>query len=464
MPQSRRMMSINSWLIDLSISVIRFPMALTESCSQLSSPLSQKSEALCFVRNLDAFALCSIGSWRPYVYIRSHGRASSSSIIQQALHYRPFLFHISNSQLCCRTYYCATHLLPIGLFTLKNNFPFIPALFSFIAIVVGMYSKSFIAGASLLAAVSAGPLPQEVATKLAEQEGAPTHFPILSRPWDQGGNPPIPSSVAPTQPTGTGSGPTGTAPASTGIPPSGGDTTSVNVKGSVNGPLAVSKINDNDGKASGTDAYTMYSGDGSTDAGWPAHSDWVSFDKMFTANQELMKSSCSQFSVPENSDEEISDIRSAIDSVALASKVDHRFILAIIMQESKGCVRVHTTNYGVRNPGLMQDHDGRSTCNDDKTKRVQTPCPKSQISGMIAEGTGGTAGGPGLAQLIDSVGGSDTSTFYKAARAYNSGFVDASGDLGKGIATHCYASDVANRLKGWVQAPTGCTLDGSSSG
>ncbi len=71
---------------------------------------------------------------------------------------------------------------------------------------------------------------------------------------------------------------------------------------------------------------------------------------------------------------------------------------------------------------------------------------------MISEGTGGTAGG------------SDASTFYKAARAYNSGSVDASGDLEKGIGTHCYATDVANRLVGWVQAPTGCTLDGSKSG
>ena len=41
------------------------------------------------------------------------------------------------------------------------------------------------------------------------------------------------------------------------------------------------------------------------------------------------------------------------------------------------------------------------------------------------------------------------------------GSVDPSGDLGKGISTHCYASDIANRLTGWVMAPHDCYLDGA---
>lgn len=53
---------------------------------------------------------------------------------------------------------------------------------------------------------------------------------------------------------------------------------------------------------------------------------------------------------------------------------------------------------------------------------------------------------------------------YRAARIYNSGRVDPSGDLGKGIATHCYASDVANRLTGWVHAKSTCTLDEENLG
>jgi hypothetical protein len=42
---------------------------------------------------------------------------------------------------------------------------------------------------------------------------------------------------------------------------------------------------------------------------------------------------------------------------------------------------------------------------------------------------------------------------------YNSGEIDESGDLGKGSATHCYASDMANRLVGWTDSEHGCTLD-----
>ena len=78
---------------------------------------------------------------------------------------------------------------------------------------------------------------------------------------------------------------------------------------------------------------------------------------------------------------------------------------------------------------------------------------------MIQEGTGGTTWGDGLAQCLNSAGRSDVSAFYMAARQYNSGSVHKSGDLGKGIATHCYASDIANRLTGWVTYPRNCTLD-----
>ena len=50
----------------------------------------------------------------------------------------------------------------------------------------------------------------------------------------------------------------------------------------------------------------------------------------------------------------------------------------------------------------------------------------------------------------------DVSRYYRAARVYNSGSVDPSGDLGQGVATHCYASDVANRLRGWSLGTHGC--------
>ena len=53
-----------------------------------------------------------------------------------------------------------------------------------------------------------------------------------------------------------------------------------------------------------------------------------------------MKISCANWGVPYDSDQEIDDIKKAINQVAGFTKVDARFILAIVMQESTGCVRV----------------------------------------------------------------------------------------------------------------------------
>ncbi|GAD98869.1 hypothetical protein PMAA_009950 [Paecilomyces variotii No. 5] len=235
----------------------------------------------------------------------------------------------------------------------------------------------------------------------------------------------------------------------------------------VTSSVAVTSINDNDGIGGGTDSYTMYWGDGSAAAGWPSIDQWVSFEDMFNNNKVVMRTSCEGIqdhygnSVSDDSEDEIGKIWDAIEQVAQETFVDHRFILATIMQESGGCVRVSTTNYGVRNPGLMQDHDGDATCNSDIAPyTVQTPCPPDVITQMVRDGTAGTASGDGLANCINQSGASDASAFYKAARIYNSGSIAASGNLQDGIATHCYSSDIANRLTGWVQAPHGCTLDG----
>ena len=141
------------------------------------------------------------------------------------------------------------------------------------------------------------------------------------------------------------------------------------------GSAAVTTINDNDGTA-GSDSYTLYTGDGSS---WPSKDQWQSFDTMFNANQALMSQSCSQFGQANDSDDEINNIRSAIESVAATTQLDHRFILAAMMQESGGCVRAPTTNFGVRNPGLMQDHDGDGTCNSDVTGEISNPCPSDEV-------------------------------------------------------------------------------------
>ena len=106
--------------------------------------------------------------------------------------------------------------------------------------------------------------------------------------------------------------------------------------------------------------------------------------------------------------------------------------------------------------GVFQDHDGSHSCNDGG---IQDPCPQSEIAGMVQDGMAGTAAGDGLQQVVAQGGGTGSSQgYYKGARIYNSGSIVSSGDLGRGIATHCYASDIANRLTGWVTASHGCNL------
>lgn len=185
--------------------------------------------------------------------------------------------------------------------------------------------------------------------------------------------------------------------------------------------------------------------------------------KRFDSNKYILQQSCNQWGFAVDTAAEITSIYNAVQSVAASTLVDQRFILAVMLQESGGCVRVPTTFGSVPNPGLMQDHNGSATCwsNSAGNVVVQNPCPASTITQMIEEGTGGTASGDGLAQCLNEAGTSDVSVFYRAARLYNSGSIAASGDLGQGVATHCYASDIANRLTGWVRYPHNCTLDGA---
>lgn len=158
------------------------------------------------------------------------------------------------------------------------------------------------------------------------------------------------------------------------------------------------------------DKYKLYLGDGTTADGWPSKSKWTNFESMWSNNMALISISCTEFGEANNSDKESDELKSAIQSVASSSGVDERFILAVVMQESKGCVRAPTTNYGVTNPGLMQSHDGAGSCNNDG---VQDPCPSSEIKQMIKDGTTGTSSGDGLKQTLAESGASDVSKYYK---------------------------------------------------
>lgn len=188
-----------------------------------------------------------------------------------------------------------------------------------------------------------------------------------------------------------------------------------------------------------------------------------------------MKDACTNLGFPpgfDTSDEEIAMIWSGIQAAAIVSGVDHRFILAVMMQESKGCVRIWTTANANPNPGLMQDHNGSHQCNAGNSPGnsfdIQFPCPQEEISGMIQDGVGGTDTGNGLAAYLNEVvdrakkvdianmDGEVAQVYYQAARLYNSGSIDYS-DLEQGFSSNpCYASDIANRLTGWLFADTQC--------
>lgn len=194
----------------------------------------------------------------------------------------------------------------------------------------------------------------------------------------------------------------------------------------------------------GKDEYTYYSGHADN---FPPDSAWAAFDDLWKRNLPTIRRSCSFLAYgPDNSETDVLAIRSAIQDTAQASLVDHRFILATVMQESKGCVSVGgtTSSGGVFNPGLMQSHNGTS---------YSAARPRHSIYKMIRDGTQGTPYGDGLVQLLNKHG-----NVYEAARGYNSGSIAASGDLSDANgATACYVSDIANRLTGWVDAPSKCT-------
>ena len=125
-------------------------------------------------------------------------------------------------------------------------------------------------------------------------------------------------------------------------------------------------------------AYKQFTGDGSKADGWPVIADWHTWESLFTINSALMKTSCSNNGFGTNdSPQEIAHIGQAIQTVSKNNGIDPRFVLAVVMEESAGCVRVPTTvspDGTVRNPGLLQDHNGTGTC------AGRNPCPASEVS------------------------------------------------------------------------------------
>lgn len=189
-----------------------------------------------------------------------------------------------------------------------------------------------------------------------------------------------------------------------------------------------------------SDKYTCYKG------GWknfPPKTQWLDFLTMWNYNKGNMYNACSNLGIqPDDNLTQIQQIYSAIQQVSKESLVDHRFILATVVQESLGCVYVGTTTSPGEgshpNPGLMQSHNG-TTYNATNSA--------ASILQMIRDGTQGTAYGVGLVQKINYYG-----NVYEAARAYNSGSVNKANLSDAYGATTTYVNDIANRMTGWLYA------------
>ena len=189
------------------------------------------------------------------------------------------------------------------------------------------------------------------------------------------------------------------------------------------GPAPSGDLPGGSGGSNGGGGFVEYAGPASN---FPDPGQWASYSALWEQNAPLMKG--------HDSDDEISHIKTAIETVAKESGFDVRAILCIIMQECGGNVRVPTTNNGVRNPGIMQSHDGCEFNPSD---------PAGSILQMVKDGTTGTSSGKGLKQLYDQY-----HNYYEAFRAYNSGSVDQ-GDLNNPMgATANYVKNTANRLMG----------------
>lgn len=251
--------------------------------------------------------------------------------------------------------------------------------------------------------------------------------------------------------------PSASAPAvtvSTSVPTSSAAPTSTPASSAPSSVPSASASSSGGSQSSGSSpAYKMFLGNGLTAEGWPSMSDWQPFEHLWNINmQAKVIGSCgSSPGQKDNSPQESNDVKQAILAEANATGVDARFILAEGLQESSLCVRVHTTSFSVANPGLYQSHAGKGTCYPNKV-----PCPVSEINQMVKDGVVGTTTGPGLKQCIAQSKATGAAKYYQGAVAYNAGHVVL--PLQDNTSTKCYASDIANRLLGWVGTGE-CKLD-----
>lgn len=115
--------------------------------------------------------------------------------------------------------------------------------------------------------------------------------------------------------------------------PSGAKVTSTQAFNTGAGNKNNANIQDGTGNR-GSDTYNCYYGGYQN---FPDKSKWVEFEAMFNYAKTAMRNSCadlqSSASAPGDSDQQIGLMYNSIQKIAQASLVDHRFILAVILQE-----------------------------------------------------------------------------------------------------------------------------------
>ncbi|CAN8097717.1 unnamed protein product [Discula destructiva] len=168
---------------------------------------------------------------------------------------------------------------------------------------------------------------------------------------------------------------------------------------------------------------------------YPAMSSWVDFDTILSNNKANMIAAG-------DTEDDVKNIGTAVQSVASGQGLDPRVILALIVQESTGYVGIATTTNvdGQGTGGLMQT----SGC---QGYPGQNGLTVDQITTMV------TCGVTHFAGNFKSQGGQDTTdTYYPALREFNSGSVVTS-DLSvapNGAGVTSYVSDISQRLQGTV--------------
>ncbi|PGH04110.1 hypothetical protein AJ80_08572 [Polytolypa hystricis UAMH7299] len=174
-------------------------------------------------------------------------------------------------------------------------------------------------------------------------------------------------------------------------------------------------------------------------------SEWVFFEKLVEVNTPRMLEVQTQA--------EIDTMVAAVKQNAKTTGLDPRAIFALIIQESKGNVRIHAGDGG-RSKGLMQIHSG-PTCENIEN------CSSDLIQSMVSTGTLGNQYASGLKTCYDRYG----KDYAKAFRCYNSGSVINELDLVQaGVSTPSYVSDVGNRLRGVVEPEKNCAYPAPGPG